>query len=91
MLVYLEGNLYISDEGYTTENENNYEKFDCSKDDSDDWDVETDDETYEEDLNQKIDNATNIKKDIKSTPAPVRHQIAPQAFTLRLDLVKLIF
>merc|ERR1712106_1205473 len=76
------------DEGYTTENENQYEKFDCRKDDSDDWDVETDDETYEADLNQKTHNATNIKKNIQSNPAPVRHQTAPQAFTSRLDLVK---
>ena len=65
--------------------------IDKIEDDSDDWDVETDDETYEEDLNQKTHNATNIKKEIKATPAPVRHQTAPQAFKSILDLVNLIF
>ena len=88
MLVELEGKLYISDEGYTTENENNYEKFDRSKDDSDDWDVETDNETYEEDLDQ---NTHNEKKDLNSNPAPVRHQTVLQVFTSILELVKLIF
>ena len=37
MLADFEGKYNIS------ENENNYQKFDYSKDDSDDWDVDTED------------------------------------------------
>ena len=67
--------LYL-DEGYVTGNEKNYEILESIEDDSDEWDVDTDNDPNEEKYEDENPNGT------KSPPLPpVRNQIASQANT----------
>ena len=53
--------------------------FNVIQDDSDEWDVDSDNDPTDNDLNQDNDDKNNIKAKENPSPAPVRNQTAPQA------------
>ena len=73
-----------------TGNEKNYEIPEFIEDDSDEWDVETDNDDNQNRLNQKKDENVNTKEKKDPMPPPVRNQTAPSTSVFGLNLVNIV-
>ena len=73
-----------------TGNEKNYEIPEFIEDDSDEWDVETENEDTQNGLNQKKDENVNTKEEKDPKPPPVRNQKAPPTSVFGLNSVNIV-
>jgi hypothetical protein len=72
-----------------TGNEKNYEIPEFIEDDSDEWDVETDNDDNQNGLNQKKDENVNTKSEKDPKHPPVRNQTAPSTSVFGLNSVNI--
>ena len=84
--LFIFSTIIVSDEGYITGNEKNYEILKIIEDESDNWEVDTEDDSDQDE--RKKDDMGRGNEKYNDPPPPVRNQVAYQANIMGQHLVR---
>ena len=84
--LFIFSTIIVSDEGYITGNEKNYEILKIIEDESDNWEVDTEDDSDQDE--RKKDDMVRGNEKYNDPPPPVRNQVAYQANIMGQHLVR---